>query len=318
MTLHGRGEESGAMIRERQEDVTGPVGRLRAGVRWSSMRAKRRLGLARHLQACGQLSAAARQFERAVALLDALPPGGDRDRRRADVHIGLAEVHRRGGRYAAATAALTAARDLVGRHDPAIVMLLAVIAKDQGRLGEAAMRLGRLERARLTASEAAALEHHLADLANAQYRFVAAEEHARRALRLRRSDPRSTAVDVAQDVAVLAAAVAGQHRYDEARFLFGRALAACRAAQPARRYEIAGHLHNLAGIEHDCGRLAVAEVLYREALAIKRSLLGPAHPEVALLLTTLAILLRDLGCKDEAADHFRQALDITEPAVVAS
>jgi tetratricopeptide (TPR) repeat protein len=314
MTLLGRGEESEAMIRERREDVAEPVGRRsRVRVRWAATQAKRRLGRARHWQALGRFDDAAQQFERAAELLEALPPDGKRDRRLADVHIGLADVHRRTGRYADAEAALTVARGLVHRHDPAIVMLRAVVAKAQGRLGEAAMHYGRLvERVRLTDSDSAELQHNLADLANAQYRYVDAEEHARRALLLRRADPRAAAVDVAQDMAVLAAAVAGQHRYDEARALLGQALVVCRAAQPARQYEIAGHLRTLAGIEHDCGRLPVAESLYREALAITRNLFGPAHPEVALLMTNLAILLRDLGCKDEAASHFRQALAITE------
>ena len=345
------------MIRERQEEVGEPVERPRLGVRWSSMRARRRLEHARFWQARGRLDDAAahayraghvldgrpptvlaadvayttaqiecgraryrrsaEHFERAAGILLVLPPGAERDRRLADVHIGRADLHRRRGRYADAVAALTAARSLVHRHDPAIVLLLGVIAKEQGRFGEATVRYIRLEQARLDHSDAAALQHNLADLANAQYRYVVGEEHARRAMRLRRSDPRATAVDVAQDVAVLAAAVAGQHRYDEARSLFGQALAVCRAAQPARRHEIAGHLHNLAGIEHDCGRLPAAESLYREALAIKQDLLGPAHPEVALLMTTLAVLLRELGCKDEAANYFRQALAITEPTVPA-
>jgi tetratricopeptide (TPR) repeat protein len=254
----------------------------------------------------------AAHFECAALVLSALPPSGDRDRRLADVHIGLADVHRRTGRYAEASAALTAARKLAGGPDPAIVMLLGVVAKEQGRFGDAARHYGRLARTPLDPSDAATLHHNLAGLANAQYRYGVAERHARRALLLRRADPRATAVAVAADMAVLAAAVAGQHRHDEARRLFGRALAACRAAQPARHYEVAGYLHGLAGIEHDCGDLTAAEPLYREALAIKQRLLGPAHPGIALIMSNLAILLRDTGREHEAASYFRCALMITE------
>jgi tetratricopeptide (TPR) repeat protein len=229
------------------------------------------------------------------------------DRRIVDVHIGQAEVHRHHGRYAEAAAALDAARKLVPGHDPAITMLQGVVAKEQGRFGDAERHYATLDRNRLNHSETATLHHNLADLANARYRYAVAERHARLALMLRGTDPWATAVDVARDEAVLAAAVAGQHRYDEARHLFGRALAACRTAQPSRHHEVAGQLHNLAGIEHDCGRLAAAEPLYREALAIRQWLFGPAHPGVKLIISNLAILLRDLGRRDEAASYFRYA-----------
>ena len=328
-----------------------------ARTRWASTRASRRLHLARCWQARGELDEAAvhayramralhrgapavlaaqvaytaaqiecgrgryapsrAHFERAADLLGTVWPGGDRDRRLADVHIGLADLHRRGGRYAEAAAALTAARRLVPRPDPTIVMLLGVLAKEQGRFGEAARHFAGLARARLSHPDAAALQHHLGELANAEYRFTDAERHARQALLLRRADPAATAADVAQDVAVLAAAAAGRHRYDEARRLFGQAIAACRAARPTRHYELAVRLHSLAGNEHDCGNFAAAEPLYLEALAIKHQLLGPAHPEVALIMTNLAILLRDLDRTGEAANCFQRALGIAEHTFVA-
>jgi tetratricopeptide (TPR) repeat protein len=197
-------------------------------------------------------------------------------------------------------------------RDPAIVMLLGVLATDTGRFGEAARHYASLARTRLSHSDTATLHHNLAGLANAEYRYAEAEQHARQALLLRRADPRATAVDVARDVAILAAAFAGQHRHDEARDLFGQVMAACRAAQPIRHYEVAACLYNLAGIEQDCGDLAAAELLYRQALAIKQRLIGPVHPEVALIMNNMAILLRDLGRKDEAADYFQRALTITE------
>jgi len=353
------------MIRDRLEDVDAPASTARARIspRWrvrrrTSLRASRRLQLARNWQARGLLDEAARhayramrvldgrppgvlaaeaaytaariecgrgryprslaQFERAAELLGALPPGADRDRRLADVHIGLAELHRRAGRYAEAAVALTAARRRPNRNHAAIVMLLGAVAKAQGRFDDAARHYAGLERTRLNSSDAAALHHHLADLANAQHRYAVAEQHARRAVRLRRADPRATAVDVARDVAILAAAAAGQHRYGEARVLYGQALAACRAAQPTRCYEVAACLYDLAGIEHDCGNPVAAERLYREALAIKQRLLGPAHAEVALIMSNIAVLLRDLGRTGEAAGYFGRALTITEHTFAAA
>jgi tetratricopeptide (TPR) repeat protein len=324
----------------------------RAHIRWSAMRASHRLRLARHWQARGQLDDAARhayratlaldgcppavvsadvayltaqiecgraryprseaQFERAAEILTVLPPGADRDRRLANVHIGLADLHRRGGRYVEAAAALAAARRLVHRHDPAIVMLLGRIATEEGRFVDAAQHYARLEQARLNHSDTATLHRNLADLANAQYRFADAERYAQRALHMRRADPHATAVDVAQDVAVLAAALAGQHRYGEARHLFGQALATYRTAQPIRHDEIAMCLYNLAGIEHDGGYLRAAAPLYRDALAIKQRLFEPTHPDIVLIMSNLAIVLRDIGYRDEAASYFEQALVIAE------
>jgi tetratricopeptide (TPR) repeat protein len=186
------------------------------------------------------------------------------------------------------------------------------LAAREGRFEEAARYYARLAPARLNRSERATLHRNLAALANAEYRFTDGEEHARQALQLRRADRRVTPVVVARDVAVLAAAVAGQHRHDEARYLFWQALAALRAAQPAHDDEVAALLYDLGGIEHDGGNLAAAEWLYREALGIKLRLLGPAHPAVAVPMSNLAILLRDLGCKDEAAAYFGLALAISE------
>jgi Tfp pilus assembly protein PilF len=80
-------------------------------------------------------------------------------------------------------------------------------------------------------------------------------------------------------MAVLAAALAGQRRYEQARALLTEAMLACDNASPSRRYEVAVHLHNLAAIDQACGRLDQAERRYRRALAVKEQLLGAAHPE---------------------------------------
>ena len=117
-------------------------------------------------------------------------------------------------------------------------------------------------------------------------------------------------MDVALDLAVLASAVAGQRRHDEARELLEEAMAACHRARPPRRYEIAVHLHNLAAIDQASGRTAAAERGYRRTLSLKEELLGPEHPEVALVANNLATLLSGLGRGPEAAELYRRALAI--------
>jgi tetratricopeptide (TPR) repeat protein len=319
--------------------------------RWLTVRAGRRLQIARYWQARSELDEAAanayragrlldgppptvlaadvayttaqierdrarypdsqRLFERAAKLLRGLVPGVERDQRMAHVHVGLADLHRRAGRYLEAVAELDAAREIAGATAP-IVMLLGIIAKEQGRFDEAARRYAEVQQLGLRPAETATLQHNLAGLANARQDYAAAERHARHAVRLRRADRTATAVEVAQDVAILAAAVAGQQRYAEARDLFGQALSACRAARPIRDYEVAVHLHNLAAIEQHCGDVEAAERLYRETLVIKERLLGAEHYEVALVMNNLATVLRDTGRFDEAAGYFRRALTVSE------
>lgn len=260
-------------------------------------------------------------LRRAAGMLEGQPPGVSRDRRLAHLLVGFSDAHRRAGRYPQAAADLATARRLVEAVDPldptslaAVLMLFGICAKEQGAFAEAARYYGEVarlqDRAEASDADAAVLQHNLAGLAHARRQFAEAERHARNAVQLRRTARGATAVDVAQDVAVLAAAVAGAERYDEARGLFHEALMACRAARPARTNEIAVHLHNLAAIEQACGRPAESERLYREAMAIKQRLLGAEHPEVALVVNNLGTLLKEQRRLSEAAVCFRQALTV--------
>ena len=263
----------------------------------------------------------------AVGLLDALPPATDRDRLLAHALIALADLHRRSGRYEAVDEALSRVRHLVeappssGPERALAVAALTVdgiAAKERGAFDRAARcyaEIGRLlDEATASPSEIAALHHNLAGLAYARERYAEAESHARRAVAVRRGQPRAAPVDLAQDLAVLAAALAGQHRTDEAVALFEEALTICRRARPPREYEIAVHLHNLAGIHQTLGAPARAEQLYREALAIKETLLGGEHPEVGLVANNLGTLLHDQGRDAEARACYRRALAIAERA----
>jgi tetratricopeptide (TPR) repeat protein len=327
------------------------------------LRATRRLTLARHWQATGELDEAAHDgyralrlvrrcrpvpgtmlaevaltlarverdrdepgaclghLDSAVSALQAAPPAPDRDRLLTSALVELGDCHRRAGRYPAAAGAAQRALRLIVAADPAAAGLLAaaltvlgIAAKELGEFGFAGRWYARVDRIHRLAgaapADAAALAHNQAGLAYARGRWLAAERHARRAVELRRRVPGTTALTLAPDLAVLAAAVAGQDRSEQARELFGRALAAYRAAQPPRRYEIAVQLHGLASVEQSAGRLAQAERLYREALGIKERLLGAGHPEVAVLTNNLGTLLAARHRRDEAAGCYRRALAI--------
>jgi tetratricopeptide (TPR) repeat protein len=259
----------------------------------------------------------------AVGLLDTLPGPVDRDRLLAQALIVLADLHRRLGEYPAVDEALSRARQFVEAspdRDLAIQALTVegIAAKERGAFDQAARcyaEIGRsLDGPTAAPAAIAALHHNLAGLAYARGDHIEAESHARRAVAVRRAQRRADPVDLAQDLAVLASALAGQDRHDEAIAQFEEARTICERARPPRRYEIAVHVHNLAAIHHALGAPERAEQLYREALAIKEALLGGEHPEIGLLANNLGTLLRDQGRTAEAGACFRRALTIVERA----
>jgi tetratricopeptide (TPR) repeat protein len=61
------------------------------------------------------------------------------------------------------------------------------------------------------------------------------------------------------------------------------------------------------------GRLEEAATLYQQALALKREILGPSHPEVAATLHDLAVLHETMGSADQAHALWAEARSILEP-----
>ena len=76
------------------------------------------------------------------------------------------------------------------------------------------------------------------------------------------------------------------------------------------------HAHrNLAAIRYRRGATEEAEALYRRALAIKHTVLGPDHPELAILLNNLAVLAPAREDKAHARLLYQRAIALLEPAV---
>jgi tetratricopeptide (TPR) repeat protein len=265
----------------------------------------------------------------ALARLEPVPPAAGRDRLLARTLIALGDGHRRAGRYREAGATLDRA---LGLLDPppgqpavepgllaAALTIDGITAKELGEYDRAAGCYARVAQllGAATGPDAAGLQHNLAGLAYARGRYAEAETHARSAVALRQQ-ARAGAVDLAADRAVLGSAVAKQGRLAEAAALFEQALAACRAARPPRRYEIAVQLHNLADIDHDAGRPADAERRYLEALALKEELLGADHPETAVLANNLGSLLRDQQRTAAARGWYERALAVATRAYPAT
>jgi tetratricopeptide (TPR) repeat protein len=83
----------------------------------------------------------------------------------------------------------------------------------------------------------------------------------------------------------------------------GRYRAAREAAEQAGPQDLrrAGSLYRLAQLYREVGEDDEAEPLLRQALEIQERALGPAHPQVALTLSSLMFLYRSLGNEPEAA-----------------
>ena len=67
-------------------------------------------------------------------------------------------------------------------------------------------------------------------------------------------------------------------------------------------------------ILQDQGDLDSAELLLRQALAIRHEIYGESHPDVATALNNLAFLLQLSGNLDEAHSLYQEALEIRQEA----
>jgi len=302
---------------------------------WNTLRewlagylAARRLDLALFWRAREDLGAAHRHALSAVRLATcslSRRDTGPRTIAAVRALTGLGDIERRRGEYPAAGDTLQYAWRLAETIDPpapthqaAILTQLGILAKEQGCFDEARDRyaaVGELYDAHgASPAELAMLQHNLAGLAYAQQRHATAEGHARWALSLRHASGAAATVEAAADTAVLAAALAGQQKHEQARELLLDAMAWCGAARPPQRYEIAVQAHILADVEQSMGNLSLAEDLYRHALSVKERLLGQHHPEIGVLANNLGTLLQAQGRWHEAVDCYRRALAITSHA----
>lgn len=96
----------------------------------------------------------------------------------------------------------------------------------------------------------------------------------------------------------------------EAEQLFREALAMKRVLYSDEAHpEIAMGLNNVAYTLHAEGRYGDAEILYREAIDMNRTLLGEDHPDIAMALNNLAFVIRQKGDLNAAIVMSRDSLD---------
>jgi tetratricopeptide (TPR) repeat protein len=224
--------------------------------------------------------------QQALAALEMVPAGANRDRLRLAALIRLGEALRLLGQFPEAEDALMRAMQLADTPDPpdpinrAMTLNgLGIVFKDTQRFEQA----GQCYRHALTLLvqtfgpndlELAPLYHNLAGLEHAQDRFTEGEPLARRALELRATHEGLETTGAAADLAVLGALLLGQQRYTEAERAFARSLAIWQGRYGQHHYEVAVVKHNLAALYQTRGDQPRALRTLSQVLDIKWHILG--------------------------------------------
>jgi serine/threonine protein kinase len=154
------------------------------------------------------------------------------------------------------------------------------------------------------------LESTIANIYSALGDFQKAEQMARSAVALRRSDPASKPAELAESLFDLAHHLWSQGKLTEAE-QYAREGIELATHSPAKKDAlVAKSLAQLGVIVQDQGKLAEAESLFRESLAIRKQVLGNEHPTVAQAFNKLSGVLTLEGKMVEAEKASRQALRV--------
>jgi serine/threonine protein kinase len=154
------------------------------------------------------------------------------------------------------------------------------------------------------------LENTIGNIYAALGEFQNAEQMARNALALRRSDPASQPAELAESLFDLAHHLWSQGKLSEAEQLAREGLTIATNAPGKKEALVAKSLAQLAVIVQDQGKLGEAEGLFRQSLAVQKQLVGNEHPAVARTLNTLSGVLTLEGKTAEAEKAGRDAMKL--------
>lgn len=148
----------------------------------------------------------------------------------------------------------------------------------------------------------------------AQGKYGDSERLHQRALKIRQRHLPADHPGIADSIYNLGVAATGQHQYEKATQLYNQALALQRANPKPDRRAIGKYLNALGNnyiVTIDAKQLPKAEQVLREALRIQKATYGEVHPEVAVTLNNLAVVLENNQRFDEAETLQRRALSIS-------
>ncbi len=257
----------------------------------------------------GRFAAAREAASTAVSILDGFPNSGVPEIAilRVRSQVALANLDRILGDLGAARErlkrALSIAEDEPGPDAAGVYNALGIVGKYSGDFDQAEADYQRaLELHEGNPLATATVLHNLGGLEHERGRPELGIPWAERGLSMRRQVRREDHPEVAADLGALGSLYLSAGRLDDAERAYLKAIEIFTA-----EYEIAVVRGNLAHLQTRQGKLAAAEVNYRAALTGKIAALGDDHPDVAVTLHNLAVLLLDTGREDEGREFLLRA-----------
>lgn len=159
--------------------------------------------------------------------------------------------------------------------------------------------------------DVAASLHGLGILLSDTGRLDEADSLLKEAVDLRRSFGRAPDRELAESVGALALVLHRKSAFEDAEALFREAVELGRGVEDDLGPVRISSLRNLARLVHRFDRdYDAAQPMYRDVLELSRRLYGYRHTDVAVSLSDLAQVLRDLGEYDEAESVAREGLSL--------
>ena len=278
----------------------------------------------------GDVKAASGYSRRAAAVAARVEPVPGRYHAEVWNHQGL--IHMHAGEFEPARQTLEKALALSlqqplddpARKDGRIHHNLGSALYELGRLEEAAAQFGRAEAAfRRVGPRAKDLRANLVAAASARglvLRDLKRPDEARRVLEAGVAEARQVYREPHPALATilnnLALVEQDQKDYAGAEAHFREVLQIDRAVSGERHADVAADLHNLAWFLHKYrGRSAEAEGVSRQAVAMRREVLGATHPHTASSVRQLADILSGRGQYAAAVPLYRESLRIQTEAL---
>ena len=143
---------------------------------------------------------------------------------------------------------------------------------------------------RLHREDLATIDHNLAGVHHASGRYAEGEVLSRRGLAIRLAGPRPDTEFVARDLVALAGLVLGQGRWSEPEALYAEGIALLESHPGDQRLELAVAFNGLGVLHGEQGDYLEAANWLEDSATLKRQVLGPSHPDLALTLRNLAVV----------------------------
>ena len=204
----------------------------------------------------------------------------------------------------------------VSRVDTTVQLAIGNVYTRLGRYDDAEALVQKAHSERLAAlgpshPDVAETLFELAEVEIGRAEFGKAADLYRQSLFIRRGALSPTSSRIASTLNRLGWALANLGDIDASRAVLEDSISVYRTSEQAMA-DIGDPLSNLSQVERLSGNLARAETLAREALDIRSRLLEPGHTKLGESYNNLAVVLDDLGRREEAAEYYERAIRVQE------